>query len=113
MKTGTVPVNVRETEQHYEMDVVAPGCSKEDFRINVENGLLTISYTQSSEQEQQDQQAGWVRNEFLQRSFSRSFTLDDTIDMDNINASYTDGVLRLTVPKNEKAKKLSRSIEVR
>jgi len=112
MNVGTVPVNLRETEQQYEMDVVAPGCRKEDFRINVENGLLTISYTQKSEEEQQDQQAGWVRNEFLQRSFSRSFTLDDTVDMDNINASYTDGILRLTLPKNEKAKKLSRSIEV-
>ena len=112
LDTGAVPVNLRETEQQYEMDVVAPGCRKEDFRINVENGLLTISYTQKSEQEQQDQQAGWVRNEFLQRSFSRSFTLDDTVDMDNINASYTDGILHLTLPKNEKAKKLSRSIEV-
>lgn len=113
MNTGTAPVNIRETEQQYEMDVMAPGCQKEDFRINVEDNLLTVSFNQKHEQQEQDQKAGWVRNEFVQRSFSRSFTLDETVDLNNINASYADGILKLTLPKNEKAKKLLRSIEVK
>lgn len=109
---GTVPVNIRETEQHYELDVVAPGCKKEDFKINVEDNLLTISMNQSNEKKQKDEKTGWERNEFMQRAFSRSFTLDETVDLENINASYTDGILRLSLGKNEKAKKVSRNITV-
>ena len=109
---GTVPVNIRETEQHYELDVVAPGCRKEDFKINVEDNLLTISMNQANEKKQKDEKTGWERNEFIQRAFSRSFTLDETVDLNNINASYTDGILRLQLGKNEKAKKLSKNITV-
>src|SRR5690348_15988805 len=102
---GTVPVNIRETEQHYELDVIAPGCRKEDFKINVEDNVLTISLQQSNEKKQKDEKAGWERNEYMQRAFSRSFTLNETVDLEKINASYTDGILRLTLGKNEKAKK--------
>jgi HSP20 family protein len=111
--TGSIPVNIRETEQQYELDVIAPGCKKEDFKINVEDNLLTISMNQVNEKKQQDGKTGWERNEYVQRSFSRSFSLDDTVDLNNINAKYTDGILRLSLGKNEKAKKLSKSIEVK
>jgi HSP20 family protein len=57
--------------------------------------------------------AVWVRNEYVQQSFSRSFTLDDTVDVNKINATYTDGILHLTLAKNEKAKKVSKNIEVK
>lgn len=113
LSTGTVPVNVRETEQQYEMDVVAPGCRKEDFHVNIQDNLLTISFNHKEDKQEQDQKAGWVRNEYLKRSFSRTFTLDDTVDVNRINATYTDGILRLTLPKNEKAKTLSRNIEIK
>jgi HSP20 family protein len=108
-----VPVNVRETEQQYELDVIAPGCKKEDFNININDNVLTISFNHKDEKKEQDEKTGWVRNEYVQRSFSRSFTLDDTVDVNKINASYTDGVLKLALAKNEKAKKLSRNIEVK
>ena len=111
-RTGTVPVNIRETEQQYEMDVIAPGCRKEDFKINVEDNLLTISMNRVIEKKQGSEKTGWERNEYTQRAFSRSFTLDETVDLNNINAIYTDGILRLTLGKNEKAKKLSKSIAV-
>jgi HSP20 family protein len=111
--TGSIPVNIRETEQQYELDVIAPGCRKEDFKINVEDNLLTISMNQVNEKKQQDGKTGWERNEYVQRSFSRSFSLDDTVDLNNINAKYTDGILRLSLGKNEKAKKLSKSIEIK
>lgn len=113
LTTGKIPVNVRETEQQYEMDVIAPGCSKEDFSVNIQDNLLTISFNHKEDKKEQDQKAGWVRNEYLQRSFSRTFTLDDTVDVTKINAAYTNGILRLTLPKNEKAKKFSRNIEIK
>lgn len=113
LTTGTVPVNIRETEQHYEVDIIAPGCRKEDFSIQVDDNLLTVSLLQKEDKNVQDQKAGWVRNEFVQHAFSRSFTLDDTVDMNNINATYQDGILRLALGKNEKAKKLQRKIEIK
>ncbi len=111
--SGHVPVNVRETEQQYEMDVVAPGCRKEDFNIRLEDNLLTISMDRKEENRQQDEKATWVRNEYVQRSFSRTFTLDETVDVNKIDAAYKDGILHLQLPKNEKAKKLSRTVEIK
>jgi HSP20 family protein len=111
--TGNIPVNIRETDQQYELDVIAPGCRKEDFKINVENNVLTISMNQVNEKKQQDAKTGWERNEYVQRAFSRSFSLDDTVDLDKINATYSDGILRLSLGKNEKAKKQSRNIDVK
>ena len=112
LTTGSVPVNVRETEQHYEMDVIAPGCRKQDFSINIQDNMLTVAFNHKEENREQNQKTGWSRNEYLQRSFSRTFTLDDTVDVNKITANYTDGILRLVLPKNEKAKKLTKQIEV-
>lgn len=108
---GQVPVNVRETDHHYELDVIAPGCQKEDFAISIQDNVLTISFT--NKQENNGQKDGWVRNEYVLRSFSRSFTLDDTVDVNQVNANYTNGILHLTLAKNEKAKKISRKIEIK
>jgi HSP20 family protein len=112
LPTGKVPINVRETDQQYELDVIAPGCKKEDFNININDNLLTVSFNSKLESSDSPK-AGWVRNEYVQRSFSRSFTLDDTVDVNKINATYTDGILHLTLAKNERAKKLSKNIEIR
>ena len=109
----SVPVNVRETDKQYEVDVIAPGCRKDDFNVQIRDNMLTISFDHEEENKKQDEMEGWVRNEYLQRSFSRSFTLDDTVDVNKINAAYTDGILHLTLPKNEKAKKVSRNIDIR
>lgn len=111
--TGSVPVNVRETGNQYEMDVVAPGCRREDFKIEIQDNLLIISLDPKEETKNENEKTGWVRNEYMQRSFNRSFTLDDTVDLNRINATYTDGILRLVLPKNEKAKNISRSIEIK
>jgi HSP20 family protein len=110
---GSVPVNVRETEQQYEMDVIAPGCRKEDFKIGIEDNLLTISFSQKEDNREKNEKTGWVRNEYIQRSFSRSFTLDETVDVNKIGATYTDGILHMVLPKNEKSKKLSRNVEIK
>lgn len=110
---GNVPVNIRDAGQHYELDVVAPGCKKEDFKVNIENNVLTVSFEQKQENHLEDKNNNWVRNEYVQRSFSRSFTLDDSVDLEKINATYSDGILRLKLGKNEKAKALSRKIEIK
>jgi HSP20 family protein len=109
---GSVPVNVKETNQAYEIEVVAPGCQKEAFKINVNGNLLTISFEHDEEDRQQDDKTGWLRNEYSRRSFKRSFTLDDSIDLNGINAKYKDGVLLLQLPKIEKAKQESKRIEI-
>ena len=108
-----VPVNLRETDKTYEMSLVAPGLSKEDLKVNVNNDLLTISYEQKEEQNQQNTQQGWLRKEYRMHSFSRSFSLDDTVDASKISASYDSGILHLTLPKKENAQRLSKSIEVK
>lgn len=110
---GSVPVNVRETDQHYEMDVIAPGCRKDDFNLQINDHSLTISFTRKEEDKVQNEKAGWARNEYMLNSFSRTFTLDDTVDVNKIDAVYTDGILRLKLPKNEKARKVSRRIEIK
>ena len=113
MRTGSVPVNVRETEQQYELDVIAPGCKKEDFTINVSNNVLTVSFRHDEQRQEKPNKDGWVRNEYMQHSFTRSFTLDDTVDVNRIDASYADGILHLVLPKNEKARKTSVDIKVK
>jgi HSP20 family protein len=113
LSPGAVPVNVRETEKQYEVDLIAPGCRKEDFLIRMDGNQLTVSFDHQEEKRQQDEKTGWSRNEYVQRSFSRAFSLDDTVDAGNIHAAYTDGILHLILPKNEKAKKLSRTIDVK
>jgi HSP20 family protein len=112
LSTGSIPVNIRETEQQYELDVIAPGCRKEDFSIRVDNNVLTISLAKQQASEQKEK-SGWVRNEFVQQAFSRSFTLDDTVDTNKISATYSDGILHLGLGKNEKAQMTSRQIEVK
>lgn len=112
LATGSVPVNIRETDQQYELDVIAPGCKKGDFKISVEDNLLTISMNRNEEHQEQNQKSNWARNEFTQRSFSRSFRLEDSVDVNNINANYSDGILRITLGKSEKAKKVTRNIDV-
>jgi HSP20 family protein len=113
LTSGSVPVNVRESEKHYELDVIAPGCKKEDFTINLEKNVLSISFNHNAQKQESDEKKGWVRNEFVQQSFNRSFTLDDTVEPNAIEATYADGILRIRLPKSEKAKQQSRKIEVK
>ena len=111
--SGSVPVNIREKEEQYEVDIIAPGCHKEDFNISIKGNILAISFNHNKEDKQGDQRVGWVRNEYMQRSFSRSFTLDETVDVNEIQATYTDGILRIVLGKHEKAKPVSRTIEIK
>ncbi len=108
-----VPVNVRDTDKSYEMSLVAPGLRKEDFKLNVTAELLTISYEQKEECNEENEKEGWLRKEYKMQSFSRSFALDDSVDTDKISASYDNGILHLSLPKKDNARRFSKSIEVK
>jgi HSP20 family protein len=110
--SSRVPVNLRETDTSYEMELVAPGLRKEDFQLNISGDMLTVSFEEKNENKQNNTEEGWVRQEYRKRSFSRSFHLNDSIDTNGIVARYDSGILHVTLPKNEKAKQVSKSIKV-
>lgn len=107
-----VPVNVRQTDKTYELEVVAPGHTKSDFKINVAGETLTVSLEHKEENNQEHEEQGWLRKEYRKQSFSRSFGINETIDANKITARYSDGVLHVTLPKKEEAQSLTRNIEI-
>ena len=104
------PVNIHETTDAYHVELNVPGRSKEDFKINVENGLLTISFEKKEEAAQEGYKT--IRREFSFRSFKRSFTLDEHVDVDNIQAKYENGLLKLLIPKKEQEKASAKQITI-
>jgi HSP20 family protein len=108
-----VPVNIRETDKAYEMEVLAPGLKKEDFNVDISNNMLTVSFEHKEENKEENKSEGYLRQEYRMQSFARSFALDDTVDADKIMAQYKDGVLHLTLPKKEGAQKITKSIQVK
>ncbi|MFT7611238.1 MAG: HSP20 family protein [Parvicellaceae bacterium] len=105
-------VNVKETDESFEIEVAAPGMKKDDFNVNIENGILKISSEKEEESEEVDE--NYTRKEFSYSSFGRSFTLPDSINSEKINAKYDAGVLRIELAKNEEAKRrLSKSIDIK
>ena len=94
-----VPVNIHETKEAYHLEVLAPGRKKEEFKVEVNKDLLSISYEQT--QKTEDDNYKTLRREFKFKSFKRTFTVDNTINTDKIEAKYEDGVLKLLLPKKE------------
>lgn len=97
-------VNVKETAETFEVEVAAPGMNKEDFKVELNNNVLTISSERKNEHEEKEDEK-FTRREFSYQSFQRSFTLSkEAVDADNIQAKYENGVLRLSIPKREEVK---------
>jgi len=105
-----VPVNIRETGTAIEMEFVAPGLRKEDFKVRLNGDRLTISF--EHDRQTTEEREGWLRKEYTASAFSRSFHLDDSFNAQGISAQYTDGILRVSVPRKEGAQPLHRQIEV-
>lgn len=101
----TIPaVNIKETADNYEVEVAAPGMTKKDFKVVLEDNNLTISSEKATENEQK-QEARYITREFSYQSFSRTFSLQkEIVDTERIQANYQDGVLHLLIPKKEHAK---------
>lgn len=106
-----VPVNVKETDKSYLLEVVAPGFEKTDFKINLDQNLLTISVEKKDEVKEDNEKH--IRREYSYRSFKRSFTLDEKIDATNIEASYINGVLTLNLPKKPEVKAAATEIAIK
>lgn len=110
----TLPsVNVKELDNGFEIHVAAPGIKKENFKINLERNILTISSETKTENEEKDEKGTFTRREFNYSSFSRSFTLPEDAEPEKIEASYEDGILKVTVPKKEVMMQNVKTIEVK
>jgi len=101
----TIPmVNVKETNENFEVEMAAPGMNKQDFKVELDGNLLTITSEKNQENETKEGER-YSRREFSYQSFQRSFQLPkEVVDADKIEAKYENGVLKLVIPKNEKAK---------
>jgi HSP20 family protein len=105
--------NIKETKDDYVVSLAVPGMKKDDFNIDVEGNMITISCEKEEKKEEKD--AKYTRKEYNYSSFSRSFTLPDEISKEKIDARYEDGLLKLFLPKKEEAKKtaISKHIAVK
>ena len=108
----TLPkVNIRETSDAFWVDMAVPGMKKSDFQIDLDNQLLSIST--ELKQEKESNEENYTRREFGYSSFKRTFTLPESVDDSKINASYSDGILNIHLPKKEEAKqKPARTIKI-
>ena len=104
-------VNISESEKSFKIEMAAPGLDKSDFKINVDKNLITISAEKKDEQTSEEKL--YSKKEFNYSSFSRSFTLPETVDYSSIEAAYEGGILILTVGKKEDAIIAKRLIEVK
>ncbi|HET9747063.1 MAG TPA: Hsp20/alpha crystallin family protein [Chitinophagaceae bacterium] len=113
-KQGYVPVNIKESANGYILEVVAPGFDKTDFKVNIENNVLTISAEMKSEETKEGNAASekQIRKEYSYRSFKRSFTIDDKIDATAVEASYVNGVLKLNLPKKAEVREAAKDIKI-
>lgn len=111
---STLPaVNVRENDDEFMIEVAAPGMKKEDFKINYDNGRLTIS-SEISEDRQNAEDERYTRREYRYKSFQRSFTVPENVVYgEKIQAQYTDGILSISLPKRDEVKpKPARQIKI-
>jgi HSP20 family protein len=105
-------VNITENKDDYKINVAAPGLTKNDFKINVDGNLLTISA--EKEEKKDEKEKNFTRREYNYSSFSRTFTLPDGVNADKIDAIYENGELKLSLPKKDEVKKImTKSIVVK
>jgi HSP20 family protein len=102
----TIPaVNIKETPENYMVEVAAPGLTKDDFKVELDGNLLSISSEKTDDSEERGEDERYSRKEFSYQSFSRTFNLQkDVVDIEKIEAKYENGLLHLTIPKKEEAK---------
>lgn len=107
---SAAPVNINESDNGYNLEFNVPGRNKEDFKINIDKGLLTISYEKKEQPETNGLKS--IRKEFSYQSFKRSFSLDEKINAESIEAKYENGILKVFLPKKEEVKIAPKEIAV-
>ncbi|WP_187774929.1 Hsp20/alpha crystallin family protein [Pedobacter sp. BS3] len=103
-------VNICDRGKNYDIEVVAPGFEKDDFKVAIENGVLSISAETHTEKQQDDEV--YTRKEFTQTSFTRSFSLPENVSEDGITARYANGILKLHLGKTASEKSVKKEITV-
>ncbi|MDB5114791.1 MAG: hspA [Mucilaginibacter sp.] len=111
LATRTPAVNIAENDNQFEIELAVPGLSKEDFKINLEKNVLSVSADKKTETV--DENKKFTKREYSFNSFSRSFTLPESADQSKIEADYSAGILKLTIAKKEEAKFQSREIAIK
>jgi HSP20 family protein len=106
----TIPINIKETEKEFLIELVAPGLNKEDFGISLEDSLLTISAEKKEEPKNEIEKT--IRSEYKFSSFKRSFTTDEKVNAEGITAQYVNGVLIVNLPKKEEVKPAIKNITI-
>ncbi len=102
-RTMNVPaVNITEHKNEYKVELAVPGMKKDDFKIDVDGNMLTIS--SEKEESSEEKEKRFTRKEYSYSSFSRSFTLPEEINLEKIEAKYEDGVLKLSLPRRNELK---------
>jgi HSP20 family protein len=111
-RTSSMPaVNIREDEKNYVLDLAIPGMDKKDLKIDMNEDVLTIS--SESRNEAEENRDGYKRKEFSYSSFCRSFYIPENVNKDKIEATYKDGILNVTLPKEaEEKSKISKEIKI-
>ena len=112
-KTTAPAVNVKENDKEYTMEVAAPGIKKEYCRVSLnEDGNLCISIENKMEHKEEDKKQHYLRREFSYTNYQQNYSLPEDVVKDKISARVQDGILTVTLPKQEKEAKVSKSIEV-
>ena len=108
-------VNIIETNDDYQLEFNVAGRKKEDFKITIDKNILTVSFEKKEEDKEDNKEENkkFIKKEFVIQSFKRSFTLDDKINSDAIDAKYENGILVLSLPKKEEVKVLPKEISVK
>jgi len=112
---ATAPaINVKESDDEYEVELAAPGMTKEDFNVHInEDGDLTIKMESKKEKKEEDKKSHYLRREFAYSKFEQTLILPDDVDKDKISAKVNDGVLSVVLPKTKKEEaKVTRQITV-
>ena len=112
-RTLNIPaVNIKESKDDFKLSFAVPGMKKDDFHIGIEGNMLTIS--SEKEEHHEEKEDRFTRKEYNYSTFSRSFSLPEYVQKDNIQATYTDGILQINLPKKEEVRKsLVKNIVVR
>jgi|CXWJ01.1.fsa_nt_gi HSP20 family protein len=104
-------VNITETDENFKLSLAAPGLAKEDFKISIDNDMLSISAEKKEEKNTSVEK--FTRKEFSFSSFKRTFSLPEQVDAEKVTANYENGVMVLVLPKREEAKpKPTREIKI-
>ncbi len=104
-------VNIQETNDEFLLEMLVPGFDKKDLKVSLEDDTLTIRGEHTVEQAE-GEEPRWTRREFTMQSFERSFVLPQSVNGDAIKADYTNGVLKLAIPKKEESKPRVRAISI-